>query len=506
MSPPSQPAPGEAAELPRWYSRALTALVIYASAAVLVVEITALRLLAPYLGLTLETSTLVIALALAAIALGSAAGGWLADRAPAPRLLVLALAISAVVVIAAPALLRIAGTAGGGSLLLLVAAVTIGVPGAFLSAVTPIVTKVRLRTLAQTGEIVGGLSAMSSVGAIAGTVLTGYVLIAAVPIRVIHVGLGISLMVLAVVVAVVHHRGRTLAKSLALTLVLGGLATGFTAVVSTGCDVETRYHCAVLEPGTGDRAGGTSLILDGLYHSFVDTDDPRRLEFEYVQAIASVADAIAPAESSGTRTLHLGGGGLSVPRYLESTWRGSHNTVFEVDPGVVDLATGPLEAPPEIDVRVVDGRTALLDVPDGSQRLVVGDAFGGVSAAWHLTTTEALAEIRRTLAPEGIYAANVIDFGPLGFVRAQLATFQRSFPHVALLARPDAIAGERGGNFVGIASEKPLPIGEIRAALGERNDWVLVDGDELDRWTDGAAVLTDDFAPVDQLLTPYPTR
>jgi hypothetical protein len=64
-------APPEAPELGRY---AAAGLVFGASASVLVVEVVALRLLAPYLGLTLETSTLVIGVALAAIALGSWAG------------------------------------------------------------------------------------------------------------------------------------------------------------------------------------------------------------------------------------------------------------------------------------------------------------------------------------------------------------------------------------------------------------------------------------------------
>ena len=51
------------------------ALVFGSSAAVLVVELVALRLLAPYYGLTLETNTLVIGLALTAIAAGTWAGG-----------------------------------------------------------------------------------------------------------------------------------------------------------------------------------------------------------------------------------------------------------------------------------------------------------------------------------------------------------------------------------------------------------------------------------------------
>jgi MFS family permease len=79
------------AELGRY---AAAALVFGASASVLVVELVALRLLAPYLGLTLETNTIVIGLALAAIAMGSWAGGRLADRISPRYVLGPALAVS----------------------------------------------------------------------------------------------------------------------------------------------------------------------------------------------------------------------------------------------------------------------------------------------------------------------------------------------------------------------------------------------------------------------------
>ena len=86
--------------------RAAAALVFGSSAAVLVVELTALRLLAPYLGLTLETSTLVIGIALGAIALGSWSGGRAADRSDPRRLLGPLLGVSGVVVAVTPAIVR----------------------------------------------------------------------------------------------------------------------------------------------------------------------------------------------------------------------------------------------------------------------------------------------------------------------------------------------------------------------------------------------------------------
>ena len=136
----------DSAELGRY---AAAALVFGASASVLVVEVVSLRLLAPYLGLTLETSTLVIGVALAAIAMGSWAGGRAADLMPPRRLLGPLLAVSGVAVAATPFAVRAAGAIDVGVLLMLVSTFAIMVPGTTLAAVTPMVTKLRLTSRAQ---------------------------------------------------------------------------------------------------------------------------------------------------------------------------------------------------------------------------------------------------------------------------------------------------------------------------------------------------------------------
>src|SRR5918994_6158093 len=156
----------ESTELGRYSAPAL---VFGASASVLVVEIVALRLLAPYLGLTLETSTLVIGIALAAIAGGSWIGGRGADERDSRGMLGPLLGTSGAVVAATPFVLRGAGSAAGGAHLLPPAAAAVIVPGLLLSAVTPIVTKLRLASLAETGSVVGRLSGIGTTGAILGT-------------------------------------------------------------------------------------------------------------------------------------------------------------------------------------------------------------------------------------------------------------------------------------------------------------------------------------------------
>src|SRR3954447_17039158 len=67
---------------------AAAALVFVAAGAVLMLEILAVRLLAPYVGLTLETTTSIIGAALAGIALGAAVGGYFADRVDTRMLIV----------------------------------------------------------------------------------------------------------------------------------------------------------------------------------------------------------------------------------------------------------------------------------------------------------------------------------------------------------------------------------------------------------------------------------
>lgn len=478
---------------------AAAALVFGASASVLVVEIVSLRLLAPYLGLTLETSTLVIGLALTAIATGSWVGGrWADERDPGP-LLPLLLAASGLAVTATPFLVQATGLATADrGLLLLVAAATILVPGMLLSAVTPIVTKLRLHSLAETGTVVGRLSAVATVGAIVGTVVTGFVLISRVPITWIMVGLGIALTGAA---AVVGWRARRPAAALAVATLIGTVGA---AAAPRQCDAETTYHCAVVERDPA-RPSGRILVLDGLRHSYVDLDDPTHLQFSYVRAIGAAVDAHVPARRP-LAAHFIGGGGLTLPRYLAAQRPGTSSTVSEIDPGVlaVDRSRLGFRDGDEVRVRVEDARVGLRALGPDSLDLVVGDAFGGVSVPWHLTTRETLEDIKRTLREDGRYAVNLIDHGTLAFARAELATLMGTFDHVALAATPESTAGRGGGNLVALASDAPLDAAAWRRGLTRAEvPWNVLEGSRLRSWIGQAPVLTDDYAPVDQLLTPF---
>jgi len=246
-------------------------------------------------------------------------------------------------------------------------------------------------------------------------------------------------------------------------------------------------------------------MLDNLRHSYVDLADPTFLDFAYVQTMASVADT-AFADGEALTVHHLGAGGLTLPRYLDATRPGTTSRVSEIDAGVVEADVRLLgdEFPDDTEVRVEDARLAIADLEPDSLDLVVGDAFGGVSVPWHLATVEAIDGLAEAIDEDGVYVANLIDHGPLAFARAAVATTSEVFEHVVLFAEPAELAGAGGGNLVVVASEAPIDVAAAAERLRERNlGWDFLAGDDLDAWVGDARVLTDDHAPVDQLLTPY---
>ena len=485
-------------------SLAAGALVFFVSATVLVLEILAGRLLAPYVGVTLETYTGIIGVVLAGISLGTWYGGRLADRMDPRRILGPTLVLGGALALCTIPIIRLVGgtNLGAGP----VAIVTLALVGFFapatvLSAVSPTVVKLQLGDLDQTGRVVGRLSALGTAGAILGTFVTGFLLVAALPTRPIVIAVGVVL--IAVGLVCWFLLGRRRGPSLLLPLVLAGVGGLLTIVSVSVCEHESAYFCARVVPDP-QRPSGRTLVLDTLRHSYVDLDDPTYLEFSYAKIMGDVIASIAP-RGEPLDALHVGGGGFSLPRYIAATRPGSSSVVLELDPTLVQIARDELglRTGPDLRVRVGDARLGLREQPDATYDLVIGDAFGGQAVPWHLATREFTEGIHRTLRPGGTYAINLIDYPPLGFARAEAATLRAIFDHVAVIAPPQRLDRQEGGNFVLVGSDDPIDVEAIQSRNQERgDDDEVAAGARLDAFIGDAQVLSDDYAPVDQLLTP----
>lgn len=483
-------------------SRSATALVFATSALVLVIEIVAGRLMAPYVGVSLEAFTGIIGTVLAGIATGSAIGGRLADQRDPRRLIGLALlGGGAFTWLSVPIVATLGpGSNGTPPEIVILTLCAFFLPTAMLSSITPMVAKLRLGSLEETGRVVGNLSAAGTFGALLGTFGTGFVLLGLFPIRATIIAIGTVLVIAGLVVLWLFRAPRPGGPEIGLLVVAGLLAL----TVGTDCDYETDYACARIVPDE-DRAGGRSLILDRVRHAHVDLDDPTFLRLRYAQLFGVVIDG-APA--GPIDVLHVGGGGFSMPRYVSATRPDSVNTVLEIDEGLTDIARRELGLADakNLDIRIGDARLKLPELPSDGYDLIIGDAFGGDVVPWHLTTTEAVEHYDRLLRDDGVYVLNLIDGGDAEFARAQMRTLGQHFAHVGVFLPPldgdsvdagadaadDAVLRSR--NHVIVASDSPLPPYEAGPAQGR-----LLLGAQAEDYIGNAETLTDDFAPVEQL-------
>ncbi|MBB4737304.1 spermidine synthase [Actinoplanes octamycinicus] len=240
-----------------------------------------------------------------------------------------------------------------------------------------------------------------------------------------------------------------------------------------------------------DRDTAFTLLLDGAPQSHVDLADPTYLQFEYVRRIAAAIDLAAPP-GRPLRALHLGGGALTLPRYLAVTRPGSAQRVVEIDGPLVELVRRELPLPERanIRVRVGDAREAVTGMRDSGYDVVVLDVFAGARTPAHLASVEFIEQVARVLAPDGWLVANIADGPPLRHARAQVATIRAVLPEACLVADAAVLRGRRFGNVVVLAGRTPPPVAELtRRAAG---DWFpgRVETD-LDRFAAGAAPVPD---------------
>ncbi|MFJ4337368.1 spermidine synthase [Streptomyces sp. NPDC088915] len=242
-----------------------------------------------------------------------------------------------------------------------------------------------------------------------------------------------------------------------------------------------------------ERPRAWTLLLDGAPQSHVDLDDPAHLSFEYQRRLGHAVDLAAPPNRP-LQAVHLGGGALTLARYVAATRPRSTQQVVELDGPLVRFVRRelPLDPGARVRVRTADARAGLAKVQDGWADLIIADVFGGARTPAHLTSTEFLAEVRRALRPGGLYAANLADGPPLAHLRGQIATAAAVFPELALTADPTVLRGRRFGNAVLLASDRDLPVAELtRRVATDPHPGRVEHGRALADFAGGAAPVTD---------------
>jgi len=206
------------------------------------------------------------------------------------------------------------------------------------------------------------------------------------------------------------------------------------------------------------RTDGWTVLIDGVPHSYVATNDPTVLRFECTRWMAAVIDHWGnPGEP--VHVAHLGGAGGTIARYIAHCRPGSRQVVLEVDATLVEMAEQAfrLDELPGTHLRRADGRAGVEGLPDASCDIVVRDAFLGDRVPAHLGTVEYYQEVARVLRPTGVHVANTADNASSHESRYDAAAALEVFGDAAIIARTAQLRSRRRGNVVLLASPDRIP-------------------------------------------------
>lgn len=474
----------------------LEVITFFAGATVMTLEIAATRMFAPYVGTSLPVWTSIIGIILASLSIGYWLGGRRADKELSEKTLSQLLYYSAVAVaitsLASELLMSILaqylpsvilGSIIGATILLLPASI-------LLASVSPYVTRLRMTTMEHAGATIGRLSAVGTVGSIAGTFFAGFLLVGLVGTHNIVVNLALLLGLLSLYA---KYSTKRLVLLFVLALVLAGSVLLDNALSrNMVADTDTRYNRAIIM----DVQGVRYLHVGGLIESAMDLKGDE-LVSDYTRYYRLV-DHFRP---DSKKALMLGGAGYVYPRDYLAKHPGATIDVVEIDPGMTELAQKyfRLTADPALKIIHEDARTFINRKPE-IYDAIFGDAFGSsYSVPYQLTTVEATRNMYKMLANEGVMITNLI--GPLEgkggrFIRAYYHTVKSVFPQVYLFPlEKDAPKEVQNVMLVAIKSEKAPAFTSTQPQLQEFLTTL---------WhqpiTQDTPLLTDDFAPVDQYL------
>jgi len=499
------------------------AVVFVSSFCTLVIELVAGRILAPYLGVSLYTWTSIIGVVLAGISVGAYLGGLLADRHPSYTTLGWLLFLSGLGAFTIAPLTNLLGgyrfETNLMARILIITTLIFFVPSCLLGMISPVVVKLTLRNLNRTGNVVGKIYAFSTLGSILGTFATGFFLISWMGTRLILFSMGAILIISAVVFGNFLFSKRLLALLFALFIPLAW--TFYDHAFRMPVDRETyvfkesNYYTIQVKKCASETHYNRleALTLDHLIHSYTDLSDPFHLEYEYIRIYEELL-GWQVEEKTSFKTLFIGGGGYTFPRYLEARYPGAEIDVVEIDPEVTRIARTWLGIRGNSRIRSIneDARWFLMNCPDDDRYdFIFGDAFNDLSIPYHLTTKEFAALVKRFLKPDGILLANVIDdFRKGRFIPSYLRTLEEVFGrgHVHLVTSNPDFNDMEISTYVVMATAQDLNVESFAQTVPESTQKGrlshIMSQSILQAYLQGASpiVLTDDYVPVDNLIAP----
>ncbi|MFA6306891.1 MAG: fused MFS/spermidine synthase [Patescibacteria group bacterium] len=474
---------------------------------VMIFELVGSRVLGPYFGTSIFVWTSLIGIILGSLSLGYYLGGKIADKKTSLSglsLIILLAAISIGLTILIKDFLLAVSQASFTDIRLaavLASLILFSPASMLLGMVSPYAVKLKMENLNTSGRTVGNLYAISTVGSIIGTFLSGFYLIPRFGTNKLLIILSIILIIVSLALAVKKYT-KTKLLVFIIAVVSWSAISGLDglALKNGFIDVDTAYNRIWiynrLEPNTNRLTKIMGINNENHSSMFLDSDE---LVNEYTKYY-HLAKHFNPNFKA---TLMLGGAGYSYPKDFLLKYPEAMIDVVEIDQKITDLAKKyfRLKENPRLNIFHEDGRV-FLNKTRKKYDVIFGDAFSSrYSLPYQLTTREAVQKKYDILNDGGAVILNIISAidGEKGeFLRAEYATYKNIFPQVYLfpVSRPNN--GSAVQNIILVAlKSKSEP--KFDSANPELNGYLEhLWKKEID--TD-IPILTDDYAPVDYYIS-----
>ena len=487
----------------------------------LVIEMVAGRIMAPFVGVSIYTWTSIIGVILAGISIGAFIGGKLVDRFPQRKTLGWLLLLSGITALSIiPLTYMVASYRFPLSLMLrifLVTSIIFFIPGCVLGTISPVVVRLTLKNLDGAGNVIGKIYALSTLGAIIGTFVTGFFLISWMGTQKIILLMGVILLVAALLSGSLFKTKKSVALFLVIALpcIWGMYHFLYKVPLRKGVEyyTESDYFTIKIAEATSSKNQTPlkAMVLDNLIHSYVDLNNPLHIEYEYERIYSDVLKWRFDKDEP-FRSLTIGGGGYTFPRYMEVVYPNARIDVVEIDPEVTRIAHDHLGFSRNTKIKSynTDGRWFVMNSRD-KYDLIFTDAYNDLSIPYHLTTKEFAQELKNILSPNGIILSNIIDnFQKGAFLPSYIRTLREVFGerNVFLLSVSPDFKNTRISTFIVMAGNGKIDIRDfdahVKTHLKGHATSAVVPQELIDDFlkTRHSIVIRDDYAPVDNLIAP----
>lgn len=434
----------------------LIATAILCGALVMVIEVLGSRVIGPFFGVSLFVWTSLITVTMVALAGGYAIGGYLSDRKESPDWLYGIIILSGVLVILVPLIkapiLQISFQLGLRWGALFSAFLLFGPALFLLGCVSPYVVKIAAKEMHNIGRTVGFFYAISTIGSVLGTTLTGFVLIAYLGVNKIFILTGCLLIGIGAGYFVFFRRKWVVACTMILPFLIMPHESNLEKTMPNGTQVkriagrDSFYgDLKVIDYSFGETRT-REMIIDGLVQGGVDMNNGLSV-YEYPYLLQFIPYALNP---DGKSCLVIGLGAGVVPAWYQA--QGVATEVVDIDPAVVDLAQNYFNFDRAIPVHVEDARYFLTSAKKRYDFLIL-DVFNGDTTPGHLLSIEAVTLAKQRVTPNGVLAVNLVGDIKLNtlMTASVVKTFRKAFDQVVIYPTFDPSTGNGQGNLVIIA-------------------------------------------------------